>query len=202
MAFKMKHGKGRSSFPYKTPLNKKHDDDVLSKEIKDTRELSEKAQEKSRRGGIGPEESPEAIAKKEKDFLEAVKESREDFMMSDDRNKPIATSESRPAADRAMALSKEYDEAYRYKKEPGKKSPMKKDDDGKKPPYIGERKIMGGEEYVWLKGDIYGDGTWVVPNEATKEAEHKAMMNRIKANREAGVYDPDYDGSVEPEYER
>ena len=78
----------------------------------------------------------------------------------------------------------------------------KHDKEGEKPPYIGQRKMMGGEEYVWLKGDIYGDGTWVISNDATKDAEYKAMMNRIKANREAGVYDPDYDGSVEPEYER
>ena len=182
MAFKMKHGKGRSSCPYKTPLNKKHDDDVLSKEIKDTRELSDKAQEKSRRGGIGPEESPEVIAKKKEELKKSIDTASDKF--------------DKKSIDIANKKAAEYDEAYKYKK-----SPMKKND-GKKPPYIGERKEIGGQDMVWLKGDIYGDGTWVVSNEATKEAEHKAMMNRIKANREAGVYDPDYDGSLEPEYER
>ena len=76
------------------------------------------------------------------------------------------------------------------------------DKETEEPPYIGERKEIGGEEYVWLKGDIYGDGTWVISNEETKEAEHKAMMDRIKANREAGVYEPGYDGSVKPNYPR
>tara|TARA_R100001079_G_scaffold102867_1_gene68468 strand:+ start:14 stop:298 length:285 start_codon:yes stop_codon:yes gene_type:complete len=72
----------------------------------------------------------------------------------------------------------------------------------KEAPYIGQKKMMGGEEYVWLKGDIYGDGTWVISNEETKDAEYEAMMKRIEANKKAGVYDPDYDGSVEPKYER
>lgn len=127
MAFKMKYGKGKSSFPYKTPLNKEHDDDdddVLSKEIKDTRELSDEAQEKYRRGGIGPEESPEVIAKKKKDFEEGVKRSREEFMEKAHLPKTGTTDEPSPEADRAMELSKEYADAYRYKKEP--ESTMKK----------------------------------------------------------------------------
>ena len=69
----MKHGKGRSSFPYKTPLNKKHDDDVLSKEIKDT--LDKIRATKADGGSISPKdiekmkEKAEPAAKRAFDIL-------------------------------------------------------------------------------------------------------------------------------------
>ena len=69
-------------------------------------------------------------------------------------------------------------------------------------PYVGERRMIGGQDMVYLKGDAYGDGTWVISGDATKDAEIKAAKARIKANKEAGVYEPGYDGSVEPEYEK
>lgn len=135
MAFKMKntayYKKKFAESEMASPYNKNsNDDDVLSKEIKDTRELSDEAQEKYRRGGIGPEESPEAIAKKEKDFLEGVDRTREEFEDSiarrnrEGRSATGVATEPSPEADRAMELAKEYDEAYKYKKDkgdPGKK---------------------------------------------------------------------------------
>ena len=182
MAFKMKYGKGRSSFPYKTPLNKKHDDDVLSKEIKDTRELSPQFQEKSRRGGIGPEESSEVIAKKEKDFLEGVDRAREEFLMRPSNTTGVATEPS-PEADRAMELAKEYDEAYRYKKEPGKRSFMKKNGDPNAPELkVGQGRTRSGDKYETWMGDDMG---WVGDSEHTADASKKLMMERIQRNKEA-----------------
>jgi|5B_taG_2_1085324.scaffolds.fasta_scaffold03399_10 hypothetical protein len=73
MAFKMKntayYKKRFAESETASPYNKNSDDDnILSKNIKDTRELSDSnpIKEKSYRGAIGPEESPEAIEKKKK----------------------------------------------------------------------------------------------------------------------------------------
>ena len=101
MAFKMKGNPMQRNFPGVFKKNNNNDDDVLSKEIKDTRELSDEAQEKSRRGGIGPEESPEVIAKKEGEL-----------------KKSIDTASDKKSIDIANKKAAEYDEAYRYKKEP------------------------------------------------------------------------------------